>query len=181
MGNEFNLKEWHPIKITSPKELIETLLEFDLIGRQIREVWNVGIVFDEDLEDRGMSVELDEPIILVLGDVNLEILFSECSLVHIAKNRLTLKELSYQGVACNQNAQRYLSVILNTPISNVAVIKTSRDDVDNPMSLKLPDQDELIDTVVLKFKTGFTLNFSSWYDYMAVFVKDGAGKIPNLA
>jgi len=181
MENEaFDISEWQPIETTSSQKLIKVLQELDFTGRRIKEIWNIGIVFNEEKETDSMYVELDEPLILVFDNLNLEILFSGTGLVQINNNKLDLSEVSYQGVSCNRNAEKYLSIVLNTPIISVSVKKVDKDNLDNPFGYIMPEQDEYIDEIIFKFESGYTLNIAAWYDYMTVYVKNTEGEIPKL-
>lgn len=72
----FDFHEWTAPVITSCQELTDQLRSLDLIGKCIREIWNIGIIFGEDAyDDEVMFVELDEPIILVFDDVNSKFCF----------------------------------------------------------------------------------------------------------
>ena len=73
--DNFDFHKWTPPVITSCQELTDQLRKLALIGKCIWEIWNIGIIFNEDAYNDGiMFVELDELIIFVFDDFNLEIL-----------------------------------------------------------------------------------------------------------
>lgn len=177
----FDFHEWTAPVITSCRELTDQLRCLHLIGKCIREIWNIGIIFDEDAyDDEIMSVELDEPIIFVFDDFNLEILFSDGSTVRISCNSLSLNEASYQGVNCSRRTERFLAAILNTPITEVVVNSIDQCEFTGAHGLDLPEQDEYIDEIVIKFNSGYSLHILAWYDFMHVFIRDKDGKIPSI-
>ncbi|WP_418791794.1 hypothetical protein [Phosphitispora sp. TUW77] len=152
----------------------------NLTGKYIREIWNIGIFFDEDDNEGIMSVEVDEPIVLVFDDFQLEILFVDGGTVGIAKDTLTLKETSYQGVDCSRKIEKNLGVILNTPIVDVTIELTDECEFTGAHELELPVQDKYIEEIVFKFNSNYTLHISAFYDYMYICIKDADVKIPRL-
>lgn len=150
--NEFNFFKWGACIITSSEKLAEQFEALNLKGKCIREIWNIGIIFDEEYHDGLMTVELDEPIIFIFDNYRLEVLFIDGSTVGIATNMLTLKETSYQGIECGKRTEKYLSTILNLPIAEV----------------------------IFKFESGYRLHISAFYDYMHICIKDTEGEIPCL-
>jgi len=179
--NIFDFHKWQAPTITSKEILYQQLEKLDLPGKCIREIWNIGIIFDEDADDEPiMFVELDEPIIFVLDEFNLEVLFSDGSTVRMSRNTLSLNEESYQGVVCGRRTEKYLSRVLNTQISEVSIIAQNECTFTGAHGLELPEQDEYIGEIVIKFDSGYSLHIRAWYDFMHVFIKDEEGNIPHI-
>lgn len=170
---------WVAPIINSCRELDDQFKGFNLIGKCIREIWNIGIIFDEDSDEQMMFLELDEPIIFFFDELHLEILFSEPSTVRVARDTLTCREISYQGVECGRRAEKYLSVVLNSPITAVVIGPTDTG-FDHYYWPELPENEKHIGQIVLRFDSGYSLHIEAWYDYMHVLIRDRDGEIPKL-
>ncbi len=180
--NIFDFHEWQAPIITSYEMLCEQIKNLNLSGKCIREIWNIGIIFNEDAyeEDEIMFAEIDEPIIFVFDEFNLEILFSDGSTVRISCDNLSLNQTSYQGVECSRRAEKYLSAVLNMPISEVRINTSDECEFTGAYGLELPEQDKYIEEIVMRFDSGYSLHIIAWYDYMHLYITDKDGKIPNI-
>lgn len=178
--NKFEFSKWQATLVTTVEKLSKELKCKNLIGKSIKEIWNIGIIFNEDCNDNNLYVELDEPIIFILDDIQLEILAVDGSTFCISHDTLMLDEVSFQGVNCNKNAEKYLSRILNKSIIEVNVIPTNECDFTGSYGLELPKQEEYIDEIVIKFNSGDTLHITAWFDYMHIYIRDKQNSILAL-
>lgn len=73
-----------------------------LVGKTIDRILAMGCIFNQDEIDEGNETEylcLDEPVVIIIGNVQFEVWCYTNSRVKIGINSLTLKEKSYQPYA----------------------------------------------------------------------------------
>ncbi len=167
--NEFSVKNWPATIITSVQELVGKLEVLNLKGKSIKQIWNIGLIFDYDGEQAKFA-ELDEPIVMIFDDIRVEILYSDGGTVRIGDNRLPLDIKSYQGILCRRDIEKCLSEILNKKIIEIFVMTANECEFTGAFGFELPNQDEYIDEIVFKFESGATLHISAWYDFMRIWV-----------
>ena len=119
LNDEFDFWEWSAddfITARPFKRYIEKL-KTCLLGRPIQSIHTMGHIFNnydnEEMDewDAKGSIELDEPIVLMCGNEQLEILFYNTSHAKVGLNTLTMAEKSYQRVKWQDVSRLFPKVI----------------------------------------------------------------------
>ena len=117
-NNQFQIEKWGAGIISSPDELIHTFETLNLIERNIRNIRNTGaILVGSDVEGERFVLTTD-PIVLVFGDFQLELLFVDGG-VRISHNTIELKETSFVEESPDKEAEKQLSDVLGRTLSEI--------------------------------------------------------------
>lgn len=184
---------------TDIKSFIESIKD-KLIGQPLREIWSMGLNFCDDRDyyihvgdkwftryyperyeesdgpawndDRteDVSMELDEPIILFIGNTQFEIDYSTASTALIGINSLTRKEVSYQS---NKNIWKDISKYYSTNIVGRKVKDIIIEQRKDPPSLEDPGlewgREDLYGKIQFVMDNDFRFTIDVQWDYMIIY------------
>ena len=184
---------------TDLKCFIETIKD-RLIGQPLKEIWSMGINFCDDRDyylqvgdkwftryyperyeesdgpewndnkTEDVFVELDEPIILFIGDTQFEIDYSTASTALIGINSLTREEKSYQR---NKNIWRDISKYYSKNIVGRVVKDIVIEQRSNPPSIEDPGlewgREDLYGKIQFVMDNDFRFTIDVQWDYMIIY------------
>jgi hypothetical protein len=141
-----------------------------LVGQKINGVLTMGCLFgfDDFLAGGWQGLELDEPVVVIIGDTQFEVWFYTDSRVKIGLNTLTLKEESYQGCKWRNCSILFNDGIIGQRIKGFEVEKSQEGFYDSLGLGNRHDGRDYIESFKILLDGGKYLDFAGWIEYMLV-------------
>lgn len=172
-----SLKDWKPIEFETYTELTKFIsgIKNKLVGQKLDEIWIMGINYNEDWiewdknKTENVVFEVDEPVVLFIGDTRLEVEYTTPSTVKINQNSLTLNEKSYQrGKNIWRNINSYYSKnIIGHILKDIVVQQRFM-----PPTIEDPDLEydrtDLYGAIGFIMDNGYCLRINADLDYMQI-------------
>lgn len=166
--------DWEKNIITHPQKLYDKIKSYDLVGKSIQKIWNVGYLFNiVSYEHDGFS-EFDETVIFMLDNMFFEVLVTNASTFYITQDSFSYADSTFLGSECSKESEESLKEIIGRKITGFEVIYSTEapeNSYAGVIGYELPYQDEYIIELRLFFDPGNYLAITSFYDYMILSVQ----------
>lgn len=177
-NDDFDFWQWSANDYITAKPFKTYLLEIKkrILGLPVTGIYTMGCIFnneDDDVWGAEGCLELDEPIVIDIDGLHLDICFHNTSHAKIGLNTLTMKEKSYQGCTWRNVSHRF-SQTIGHKVKDI-VLKTNNEGFYDSVFMgdgNRPDGGDYFDQLFMVLDNGYVLELCGSYEYMWIIQKE---------
>ena len=170
--SDVNFDKWHVNYFIYASQLVEFLnCQTQLIGKTVNTILTMGCIFNRDeLSDKEKYLDLDEPVVVIIDGIQVEIWCYTDSRVKIGINSLTLREKSYQPYDWCNCSDLFKSDIIGQKVVGFEVKKSESGFYDSLGLGDRPDGGDYFETFSIILENGESLVFCGETEHMSVYM-----------
>jgi hypothetical protein len=173
---DLEFDDWDVAYFTEAYPLINYLKSLKgLIGQKIYYILTLGCIFniediiqEKDKQDKNRYLSLDEPVVVIIGEIQFEVWFYTDSRVKIGISTLKLEEKSYTPFNWTNCNKIFSDVVIGQKIVGFEVEKSNKGFYDSVGLGDRPDGGDYFVSFKLILENGKYLEFSGNCEYMGV-------------